>query len=324
MTPLKPIILSDTLKNSLRAKFEDYLTDLQNNPKPNTLFRQDYLTMINLETPTIFITPTAALKMQTLVNKCTTEIGWHGLVKRDGMRFLIYDIIVYPQYVTGATISSDETEYCEWMQSFEDDVFNSIRFQGHSHVNMGTTPSGTDNTLYNSMLDSLRPDDFYIFMILNKKSDMYIMLYDLLNNFSFTGKDIDIVYLVDDEQDIDDWYATASESIKKPKTVYSYTAVGPAAVTPVTKPAYTRTNEEIINDYYNRNPYDDEFDTRNYLDPNGALATAVRAVEPKTPTSAEVEASCRKYAQQRKAHQARLKAEAKAERKAQYELKQTS
>ena len=44
---------------------------------------------------------------------------------------------------------------------------------GHSHVNMGTSPSATDTKLQEDHLAQLQDNDFYIFLIVNKKREIW-------------------------------------------------------------------------------------------------------------------------------------------------------
>lgn len=83
--------------------------------------------------------------------------------------------------------------------SHEDDVFNNIRMQGHSHVNMGVTPSSVDTSLYDRLLDQLDDTMFYIFMIWNKKKDKTIKIYDLKKNVLFDTSDVTVEQLGGDE-----------------------------------------------------------------------------------------------------------------------------
>ena len=105
---------------------------------------------------TVYFTEIAWLKMQSLIREFDKEVAWHGLAFRgedpEKDEYTITDILVYPQEVTGATVTSDQTKYQEWLMSHDDDVFNNIRMQGHSHVNMATNPSSVDLSLYERIL----------------------------------------------------------------------------------------------------------------------------------------------------------------------------
>lgn len=133
-------------------------------------------------------------KLWALVAEFSGEVGWHGTVKRDGNHYTITDILVYPQEVTGVTVNTDQTEYNEWLMGIPDDeTYNSVRFQGHSHVNMGITPSNVDLNMYERILENMGSEDFYIFGIYNKRKDCFLTIYDFANNIIYEKADIIIV-----------------------------------------------------------------------------------------------------------------------------------
>ena len=137
----------------------------------------------------ITLTEQAWEKIKQLVDQCDKEVGWHGTVERTSKNeFTITDILVFPQTVTAATVTSDETKYTMWLMSQPDEVFNKLRFHGHSHVNMGVNPSGVDTKYQDDILKNL--NDFYIFGIFNKREDNYLIIYDVTNNIVYEDKDI--------------------------------------------------------------------------------------------------------------------------------------
>lgn len=169
--------------------------------------------------PKIIISTTAGLKMTELVRNCTKEVGWHGFVERTNSdTFIITDIVVYPQTVTGTTVNTDELEYAQWLMQLSTEDVKKMRFQGHSHVNMGCTPSSVDIDLYNKYLTNLTDDDFYIFFICNKRAEIHALLYDLKTNTKYTSSDIDIIK----ETDMSKWYDTVKENIKESKININY------------------------------------------------------------------------------------------------------
>lgn len=150
---------------------------------------------------TVYFTELAWLKMQTLVREFDKEIAWHGVAYRgddpEKDEYTITDILVYPQEVTGSTVTTDQSKYQMWLYSHDDDVFNNIRMQGHSHVNFSTSPSGVDTSLYESILDQLDDSMFYIFLIYNKKGDKTYLIYDMAKNILFETADV-TVKVIDD------------------------------------------------------------------------------------------------------------------------------
>lgn len=143
---------------------------------------------------TVLFTEMAWQKMQTLIREFDKEVAWHGVAERceEKDTYLISDILVYPQEVTGSTVTTDQNEYEMWLMKQEDDVFNNIRMQGHSHVNMSTSPSSVDLNLYEGILSQLDKDMFYIFMIYNKRGEKTVKLYDLKENILFETADVTV------------------------------------------------------------------------------------------------------------------------------------
>ena len=145
---------------------------------------------------TVCFTEIAWLKMTTLIREFDKEVAWHGVAYRgeDATKdeYIISDILVYPQEVTGVTVNTDQEEYQNWLMEQEDDVFNNVRMQGHSHVSMGTTPSVTDLAHQEKILEQLDDTMFYIFMIYNKRGEKTIKIYDLSKNILFETSDISV------------------------------------------------------------------------------------------------------------------------------------
>lgn len=145
---------------------------------------------------TVVFSERAWLKMTSIVEHCDKEVAWHATAHRDEDEtkdiYYVDDLLVYPQEVTGATVTTDQDEYENWLNELTDETFNSLRFQGHSHVNMQTSPSATDTAFYDGILDGLADDQFYIFMIVNKRGNRTVMIYDYKKNILFETADCDI------------------------------------------------------------------------------------------------------------------------------------
>lgn len=128
--------------------------------------------------PTVLFTPEAQAKIDALVQYSTIEISWHGLVRRvNPMTYLVYDILVYPQICSAARVTTDDEEYTKWLHSFPDHIFKHIRYQGHSHVKMGTNPSPTDQQYYKDLIKNIKKNDYYIFGVHNKQKDIHLIVY---------------------------------------------------------------------------------------------------------------------------------------------------
>lgn len=183
------------------------------------------------EKATIIYSQLAYAKQLRLINDFSTEVAWNGIVRRDKenpYRFYVEDIIVFPQKVTGATVTPDQKEYDMWLMSLPQDQFDNCRFHGHSHVNMGTSPSGTDDNCQKQILgrldgDGLTPEEkarvieemgdrnFYIFMIWNKRGEYTVRIYDMYTNTYFEGKEIDVV--IEGQEDLNDFISDAKKKV---------------------------------------------------------------------------------------------------------------
>lgn len=175
---------------------------------------------------TVYLSLVAFAKMNALIQQFSDEIAWHGVVHRDPDNpsiFHITDILVYPQVVTGTTVNTDQDAYQTWLYSFDDDVFNNIRMQGHSHVNMSVFPSGVDTSYWEKLLAQISDDDYYIFMIWNKKYERFVRIFDLKNNTLYETADVD-VFIGDTGVDLQAFISSAKEIVTKktytPTTTY--------------------------------------------------------------------------------------------------------
>lgn len=150
---------------------------------------------------TVYFTDLAWVKMQTLIQNFDKEVAWHGVATRgedEEDTYYISDILVYPQTVSGASVEMDVSKYDEWIREHvEDKRFYNIGMQGHSHVDMGVTPSGVDLNHQEEILKQLTEDMFYIFMIWNKSGAHNVTIYDLKKNILFENDDVDVMVLSD-------------------------------------------------------------------------------------------------------------------------------
>lgn len=203
---------------------------------------EQYITDKQLEEPKVYITAEAYVKLRKLVDDTTTEIGWYGTVtKMPGFEsvFVIDDILVYPQTVTGATCVQDDDRVFEFELNLSTDQVNRKRFHGHSHVNMGVTPSGVDEQFYQDILTQV--DDYFIVMITNKSGAYYTRFYDMQNNILYTG--IPVQVMLDNGIALEHWYDDATQNNIKEHT---YTV-------PIKPGADKKNFQNSIFD----NPYDD-------------------------------------------------------------------
>ena len=200
----------------IKADFEKALTGAISDGRIN--FQKTFGTI--QRKAELFFTEIAWYKMQTLIRECDKEVGWHGVAKRvdepEKDAYIIEDILVYPQEVTGTTVNPDQNQYQMWLMSHSDEIFNNIRMQGHSHVNMSVSPSGVDTTFYEQILRQLDDTMFYIFMIWNKRNERHIKIYDMAKNVLFETSDV-TVSVIPDENGIEKFLSEAKKMITERK-----------------------------------------------------------------------------------------------------------
>lgn len=192
------------------------------------------------KTATVIFSEKAAAKMTALVNHFSTEVGWMGTAYKDDVGvYVVDDIVVYPQHVTGAKVDTDAVEIAKWSDSLDDDVWDTLRFQGHSHVNMWCSPSGTDSGDQERYLDWINGEGFFIFAILNKRDESWFTIYDFDDNVVY--EDNDITYEIDGD-DMSAFLEMADKLVQKKDVSLSY----------------PRHSNDLVNRYFEDEMYTDD------------------------------------------------------------------
>lgn len=198
-----------SLREKLSGKMSTAKISFQEDVNPSIKLTEE-------EKVTLFFSAVAEKKQAELIQQCEKEVGWHGVVTRlSDKEFMVEDILVFPQVVTGSTVTPAATEYTNWQNSLSDEEFNHMRFHGHSHVNMGVSPSGTDTGFQDNLVQNVK--DFYIFLITNKSGDIWLSIYDVENNTLYENSDINYTYYQTPEA------AWAKKELEKVRT-QTYTA----------------------------------------------------------------------------------------------------
>lgn len=176
----------------------------------------------NLIEPLIYITVNAYQKILTLVKEFNSEVAWHCLVEHPAgtNAYLIYDILIFPQEVTSGTANGIDGDYEMWMANQPDETFEKIRCHMHSHVKMGTTPSGVDENYRNNLMTQVT--DYYIFMIINKKSEYTLAFYDKTNNILYD--DLSITVCFEDGTTLNTWFESVKGLVKERTYTPTYTS----------------------------------------------------------------------------------------------------
>lgn len=172
-------------------------------------------------TAKVLFDPVAMHKIQAMARYTDTkEVALEGTVVRDEDTFYVTDVFAYPQLITAATVTSDDDEYVKWLNTLPDDVVNTKRFQVHSHVNMGATPSGVDTATYKKYLDVV--DDFMIFMIVNRSGDYTILIYDVENNLIYDTESIEVGIILSEKDTDYSWYLEQMKMVKNKTAVSAF------------------------------------------------------------------------------------------------------
>ncbi|RKJ75642.1 hypothetical protein D7X33_16630 [Butyricicoccus sp. 1XD8-22] len=137
----------------------------------------------------------AYFKTISYLTFCDKEVGWYGLIERGKKdnEFFVSDIFLYPQFVTAASVRSPQKEFAKWQDGFSAEDFKKLRFFCHSHANMVPTPSGYDLEVQQEITSQLHDDQFFVFMIMNKKHDFWAKICDCEHNRVYEDADIEIV-----------------------------------------------------------------------------------------------------------------------------------
>lgn len=135
----------------------------------------------------------AWMSIMYLVMSQEKEIGWRGFISspEPGV-YTLKNITIYPQEVGVATVEVNEKDLANWEEQLDDKEFNTMRLHGHSHVNFGTSPSSTDREHQKKIVDMLKINDYYIFIIVNKKLNINVDIFDKRNNTWYENEDVDV------------------------------------------------------------------------------------------------------------------------------------
>lgn len=130
--------------------------------------------------PTILLTEQAHDLIWHIVDQSDEEVGWLGTVKQVGNDYLIEEIILFKQEVNAATntlfgsgLSAVGMEILKRPGGRE--IWNSIRFWGHSHGDWATEPSQQDEDQFLSFRKSGHP--FFIRGIFNRAGSMKFSIF---------------------------------------------------------------------------------------------------------------------------------------------------
>ena len=196
---------------------------------------------------TVIISEEAWTNIKLLVDLCPQEVAWVGTVERKETKkivsYTIKDIFLPKQTVTSVTCTIDEEDYSRIMNEIDNP--EDLNLWGHSHANMGTTPSHQDLTEWKEKVETT--GKFYIMMITNRKREVMCYVIDKINGVELEnvkvviGSTVDeearkkMQKLIDDKVDEEETAATAT-LLDYPYNYYNGKHYGRSAVTTKPKP----------------------------------------------------------------------------------------
>lgn len=138
--------------------------------------------------PEILFTPKALKWIRAMVECHDGEVGFLGLVNEIDKAYVITEIF-YPKHclVTSATCEIAPEGEVELAQKLIDenraDDVSRVRFWGHSHHTMGTTPSGQDDT---QAIEKMKNNGaYFIRAICNRDGELSVSFFDHARQIKF-------------------------------------------------------------------------------------------------------------------------------------------
>lgn len=222
---MKMLKLTDERREQLIKEFTDMLDSKKVVAGGKITF--DVGTEKAKEKQIIAYTPQAWVKLTHLLRSYSSEVAWHCLVDKveDGM-YLVEDLIVYPQIVTGVTVDTDDEAYTKFLIDLPFEQAQKMRMQCHSHVNMGVSPSGTDLTNQKEIVEGSSRKGFYIFQIWNKSGSCHSTIYDFDAGVMCENSKIEVAVALSDGFWADEWAeethkVVTSKAKEAPKHLYT-------------------------------------------------------------------------------------------------------
>mgnify|MGYP005838547743 CR=1 FL=1 len=189
--------------------------------------------------PKVIFTPKVIKDIETIVDICNDEVGWLGVVKqKKPNEYLIEKILITKQEVHSSTCEMMPEGLHELADILDIEELGCLKFWGHSHHDMGVSPSSQDNEQAESLVES--SEDIFIRGIFNKKGEVGLSFYDKRNKIIIDDIPFTIDIGIDDyEKYKKEWEAVIEKNVSK----MSF---------------YNNDNNSKFN-YYNDDYYNDSF-----------------------------------------------------------------
>ena len=179
-----------------------------------------FITQRQIDEPILFYTAKAKAIIDYLVQMSPQEIGWLGTVQTLQNGYLVDRIYVPKQQVTQTETDIDEGA----MAALAEELFGAgidpscLFYWGHSHVNMGVSPSGQDERQVREYLDSC---PIFIREIRNKRGEVKVDIYDREERVVHQCVQTAVVYSLTDTEKAHLDHVMASNVRGRPAYVYT-------------------------------------------------------------------------------------------------------
>lgn len=141
--------------------------------------------------PTVRFSQKVYQQMRALTDECSIEISAMGIIATDEQKeeagvkedYYVLELFVIDQECTGVTTDLDDDAFIDLVMELREKGIKSeqVCFWWHSHVNMGTGHSGTDE----AQIERFDFDEVCISAITNKKGDLNLRI-DMFKPFRYS------------------------------------------------------------------------------------------------------------------------------------------
>lgn len=128
------------------------------------------------------------LAMMSTTHAKTKEFMFLGFVEQSGKDYIVEDFFLVPQHMCSGAYCETSDRYDTWInEAVPLDKRRLIRLHGHSHVNMGTSPSGTDDNQIKELC--INVSNYFIQLIINHNMANTVNIWDKANNLIYNNID---------------------------------------------------------------------------------------------------------------------------------------
>lgn len=128
------------------------------------------------------------LAMMSTTHAKTKEFMFLGFVEQSGKDYIVEDFFLVPQHMCSGAYCETNDRYETWInEAVPLDKRRLIRLHGHSHVNMPTSPSGTDDNQIKELCVNV--SNYFIQLIINHNMANTVNIWDKTNNLIYSNID---------------------------------------------------------------------------------------------------------------------------------------